>query len=46
VAIHLAQLKGIKEPDVAGAVALLKHTWQARHALTDNGRSYFCMSLA
>jgi hypothetical protein len=34
VAIHLAQLKGIKEPDVAGAVALLKHTWQARHALT------------
>ena len=34
VAIHLAQLKGIKEPDVAGAVALLKQTWQARHALT------------
>lgn len=34
VAIHLAQLKGNKEPDVAGAVALLKHTWQARNALT------------
>ena len=34
VAIQLAQLKGLKEPDVAGAVLLLKQTWRARHALT------------
>jgi hypothetical protein len=34
IAIKLAALRGLKEPDVAGAIELLKKTWQARNALT------------
>lgn len=34
LAARLAQIKGLTEPDVAGAVELLKQTWMARNALT------------
>jgi hypothetical protein len=34
IAIKLAALRGLKEPDVAGAIELLKKTWQARNAVT------------
>lgn len=34
VALRLAALKGLNEPDVAGAIRLLKQAWNQRHQLT------------